>query len=585
MLGGHKDGYGGFAHLGHHGRRCVGLCRHGRCRHGRGASRGRVGLFCACATLFHEEKGARRQGHGDQRDDDNQWDHGLFWGRNRGSRRDRQLHGGLGGRAHHRGAIAEGDDLARGDVRLRPHGRHAGSSAGSNSSARAGPLRRTRLQRLGELTHGLVSFGRLLRQCVQNDRFEIWRNVPDQLSGRLRNLGHVLVQDPHEGLGQKGQPAGSQLVQDDAEGVDVDAMISILALGLLRGHVVGRAEDDSGLGLLRLSAVEPGELGDAEVQDLHEVFAPGVVDQEHVLRLEVPVDDSLGMGGGQSVTDLNGHFTKIPPGEPAKLLEPVGQVGALQVLHHEEDTLVLSGAKVGDVHDVLVTNSARRLGLADEARDHFAAVGELLVEHLQGDLFLDDHMLGQVYDPHPPLPQQLEDAVPIRQYLPDQRCRIGLGQIIQPGEPTYAFATNLRRGELRARFTRQVYGRSPRGAKHRGRAGRPNRRGPNRRGRHRWGRHRRGSNGRGSNGRGSNGRGSNGCARRWPRFGRTGHGSRQGRRSDPRARRHIGVRHAIPTNVGRWRRGHPGTGSAQHRLLGTLGVRIVFAAHIPIRAY
>jgi hypothetical protein len=47
-----------------------------------------------------------------------------------------------------------------------------------------------------------------------------------------------------------------------------------------------------------------GELGDAEVEDLHEVFVAEPLDEVDVLGLEVAVDDAVGVGGGQGRADL-----------------------------------------------------------------------------------------------------------------------------------------------------------------------------------------------------------------------------------------------------------------------------------------
>lgn len=273
----------------------------------------------------------------------------------------------------------------------------------------------------------------------------------------------MLVQHPHECFRDEGQPAGHELVQDDAQRIDVDAMIGLAALGLLRRHVVGRAEDHAGLGLLRLSAVETRELGDAEVEDLHEVRAPRVVDQKYVLWLEIPVNDSLGVGRRQPATDLDPRVATVCPVKPPDRLQPVTEVAAVQVLHHEEHPALGGRAEVRDVDDVLVSDAARGLGLADESLDHVAAVGELLVEHLQRDLFLDDDVLREVDDAHPALPQQLEDAVAIGEHLSDELFRVGFGQVGQSAEsPSTALGADLRRSLRRSR--RGWYG--PHGRQH-----------------------------------------------------------------------------------------------------------------------
>jgi hypothetical protein len=51
--------------------------------------------------------------------------------------------------------------------------------------------------------------------------------------------------------------------------------------------------------VLRATVIGRGQLGDAEVEDLHEHRIERVVAQEDVGRLEVAVDDALAVAGGQ----------------------------------------------------------------------------------------------------------------------------------------------------------------------------------------------------------------------------------------------------------------------------------------------
>ena len=67
----------------------------------------------------------------------------------------------------------------------------------------------------------------------------------------------------------KGTLPARHLVEDDAERVDVGAVVDERAGGLLGAHVMRRPEDAAGLGHLRAGAAD---LRDAEVEDLHEVF-------------------------------------------------------------------------------------------------------------------------------------------------------------------------------------------------------------------------------------------------------------------------------------------------------------------------
>ncbi len=67
----------------------------------------------------------------------------------------------------------------------------------------------------------------------------------------------------------EGGLAGQHLVQDDAEGVDIGAVIDVLALGLFGGEVAGSAEDVAALGEVdAFGFFGEGDLGDTKVEDL-----------------------------------------------------------------------------------------------------------------------------------------------------------------------------------------------------------------------------------------------------------------------------------------------------------------------------
>src|SRR5207248_10070803 len=76
-------------------------------------------------------------------------------------------------------------------------------------------------------------------------------------------------------------------VEADPEREDVGAAVDGRPFDLLRGHVVGRAEELAGRG----QVAARGDLGDAEVGDLGAV----AVDEDDVRRLHVAVDDPLGV--------------------------------------------------------------------------------------------------------------------------------------------------------------------------------------------------------------------------------------------------------------------------------------------------
>ena len=129
--------------------------------------------------------------------------------------------------------------------------------------------------------------------------------------------GFRLADGPHDrlervGLHFVGAPARQQLVEKDAQGVDVAGGRDRLALDLLRARVLGRHHREHGGGGRQVGIDAGGEqLGDAEVQQLRHA----VTVHQHVRRLDVAVDHQVLMGvlDGAAHRPEQGHAV---PGSP-----------------------------------------------------------------------------------------------------------------------------------------------------------------------------------------------------------------------------------------------------------------------------
>ena len=101
-----------------------------------------------------------------------------------------------------------------------------------------------------------------------------------------------------ETLGYERRLASQHLVDDDAERIDVAAMVDLFcAQALLGRHVDWRAHQGAGASLERIAG-QRVQLGDAEVEDLHPL-ARGIGffrDDKQVVGLEVAMNDALGVG-------------------------------------------------------------------------------------------------------------------------------------------------------------------------------------------------------------------------------------------------------------------------------------------------
>ena len=141
--------------------------------------------------------------------------------------------------------------------------------------------------------------------------------------------------------------AGEEFVKHHAEREDVRTVVGVGALDLLGGHIPRRAN-----GAPLLCEARPGrrpQLGEPEVHDLRDT----VLADHDVLRLDVPVDDPLLVGGGEPVGDLDADLggaverqerplpgPRIPPLLSAHQV-PEGL--SLDELHYDEHLLYCTG--------------------------------------------------------------------------------------------------------------------------------------------------------------------------------------------------------------------------------------------------
>src|SRR6266511_3727931 len=108
--------------------------------------------------------------------------------------------------------------------------------------------------------------------------------------------------------------AGQHLVHDDAKRVNVRAAVDPL-LALKYAEVLGRAvfplpDEDPGLRLV--VGVFGPLLGDAEVDDLHALFAIVVARDHQILRADVAVHDAGTMNRLETGESLNRELRRVP---------------------------------------------------------------------------------------------------------------------------------------------------------------------------------------------------------------------------------------------------------------------------------
>lgn len=221
----------------------------------------------------------------------------------------------------------------------------------------------------------------------------------------------VLLVDLVEVFGGEGERAGEHLVEDDAEGEDIGALVDVFAFGLFGGHIGEGAEDDPGggefFGVL-------GVFGEAEVEEFDEGLLVGVVQEHDVVGFEVTVDDADLMGFCEGV----GELAKDGEGEVwgewslfELLLEgdPFEDLGDHELC--DQDVVLFVFAVAVDLHMVGAFEFGEDLYFAVEAIAQ-GLVGDFFVE-FEGDgaaLVLFVFFDGAVDGAHPPSPEPFADV-------------------------------------------------------------------------------------------------------------------------------------------------------------------------------
>ena len=217
-----------------------------------------------------------------------------------------------------------------------------------------------------------------------------------------------------------GLAAGEQLVEDDAGGVDVRPRVGPPVDDQLGREVGHRADQHAaGRGVLGVGA---DGLGQAEVGDL-DATTVGLVGDEHVLRLDVAVDQARAVGRGEGGDDRLEQRQRPGRRHRRLLADHVAQGVPGDVLHDEEDGVLPVGgvvALVVDAHHVGVVEPGGGAGLADEPLGELTVVAEAGVHDLDRDRAVEAGVGGLVDTGHATARDAGTDAVATVQHPADQ---------------------------------------------------------------------------------------------------------------------------------------------------------------------
>ena len=205
---------------------------------------------------------------------------------------------------------------------------------------------------------------------------------------------------------------GQQLVQDDAERVDVRRRRGLIAPGLLRAEVVDRAE-----GRPRQRHLGLGDRpGDPEIRHLD----PAIPVDHDVARLHVAMDDPALVGGVEGPGRLRGDPCRLARRQRPAPFDDRGEVLAVDQLHDDERPGGVMPVVV-DRDDVRVVQRRRGLGFVAEPRAEVGVATVLRAEDLDGDVTVELVVVAAIDPGHPALAEQLREPVAAAEDRPDLR--------------------------------------------------------------------------------------------------------------------------------------------------------------------
>ena len=145
---------------------------------------------------------------------------------------------------------------------------------------------------------------------ASHDAFELHGDLGAERANRRQLPGEDRDEDGSCIRTVEGARPGEHLVEDDADGIEVDAQVEVAeARGLLGRHVLGRTHHGADAReRVVVDAVARLAAAHAEVEELHERKAALAMHDEDVLRLHVSVDDPERVSGLEAREHLHGEL-------------------------------------------------------------------------------------------------------------------------------------------------------------------------------------------------------------------------------------------------------------------------------------
>ena len=231
-------------------------------------------------------------------------------------------------------------------------------------------------ERLDQLPRARRALGGVHGEPARQGRVEGRGQPGADLGGARARVAHVGEQDRARLAPEERRPAGEGLEGHGREGVDVGALGGGVALHLLGGDVLGRAQPVAAAG-------EAGHVVEAHEPEVAQPGAAGL--QQDVGGLDVAVDRAVGVGEVERLGDVRQHVERLGARQRPGAGHALGQRVAGHEAHGDEGPPVdLAG--VVDRHDPGVLEAPRGDRLAAEALRGPRSLQVAVVEDLQGHL-------------------------------------------------------------------------------------------------------------------------------------------------------------------------------------------------------